>query len=1229
MKPEFRLKETPIGPGLTVIEAGAGTGKTWTIAHLLPRLILDGTVEALSEAQLLTFTEAAARELADRVRRCLIGLVTLLKDVDPRPDAVEDLPGLLAKAVERARALKEPGYVELLELLAGQDEELRRGRLRRLLAARMEADRLNAGTILSFYRRVLIDEGFLCSTPPGFTIEPDLAEARRSCLRDVWRRDLAGDPLLATAAEARGWTLEADASAWALLEPADHERLYPPPKDLVWASAEVTVLLKAGKAAAGAWAEVAAILETVTLSKAGKEADIAGITAVLSRMDPEAPEPGDLAAFEEIASAPDWIHKNGVANKAASERVRVSALVATAERLEGALKDLEWAWRGHALSRARSALDRALRETNVLSYNDLASRLQAALEGPQGPELADRLRRRWKIALLDECQDTDRRQLAIVEAVFNRRGELDRSLVLIGDPKQSIYAFRGADLEAYESARDRPGTPVYLLTRTYRSAPGMVRCLNALFARPQPLASPRLDVPAAVATRTDAELDVPEGERRLRLCLVPEAGDREEAKPWRTKSRAERSAARAAVAALAALLGRTITDSKGGRRGIIPADCAVLVRSNRQARFVRDALVEAGLPSVVRGDEDVFATETAAELSALFQAALKPGLRPLRRAALATRLLGLDSAELEGLSEAQEESWASRFRSWGGTWKARGLAAFLAEAEDEGGLVRALASSPNGERRITDYRHLVELLLAEEAAGRPGPDRLMRRFEELRAEAARPHRPSDHRLQRLETDASAVQVLTLHRVKGLEFEFCFLPYLWTAQGLKEEALRLARMPGGDRLLVEPARLEKGESERICAEGFWDGFEEELRLAYVGLTRAKRQAWVLGGALGLSGRGKVELSPLDWLLREDRGPEDREAWAARIRRQKRPEAEAQKKEHAVPFTEHAAWAARLAEAEPLIALEAPRELNVSSPETPKVEAALTAEVPPPAPRSWRVASFTSLAGGGAHGHHDPSSVRPAESAEAPGQELLPLAVLPKGPQAGECLHAILETWDFRTVPIPGLEGQLRRHGMPLMLEGGLSTVELLEREFSAAAEAILPGLGSLKTTAGDARLSEWHFLLPLSGAGLEPKALGDLFARHPDPRLKDYAPRLRDLGAAAVRGMLQGYIDRLACGAGSWSVVDWKSNYLGSRAADYSQERLFLEASKAHYPLQVHLYLLAVRRYLRLRGAPDRLQGADLVFLRALRAGSSEGILHFDADSGFLDALEDRFFGGRT
>ena len=311
----------------------------------------------------------------------------------------------------------------------------------------------------------------------------------------------------------------------------------------------------------------------------------------------------------------------------------------------------------------------------------------------------------------------------------------------MGDPKQAIYSFRGGDLDAYLSARPTDDARISSLATTYRSAPGLVTALNALFGRSRAFATPDLSYPAATAARRDEELPLPDdGHGRLVAWVIPDA----DTEDW-TRAQPRRARAAACTAtAIVDLLDRTMG---AGATRVNPSHVAVLTRTNLEARLVHEALRARRVPSVVRDDGDVMQSGTASDLAAILKAVLSPTHPGWRRAAMATRLFGYDSAMLAALTTADADRWLNNFSTWNDLWHRHGIAALMARLEADSGATLRLARAPTGARHLTDLRHLVELLQAREAEGQHAPIKLLQWFEGERMSESS---SADERLHRLE-----------------------------------------------------------------------------------------------------------------------------------------------------------------------------------------------------------------------------------------------------------------------------------------------------------------------------------------------------------------------------------------------------------------------------------------------------------------------------------------------
>ena len=1197
---DFGLRTTDVPTGLSVIEASAGTGKTWTISHLVPRLLVDGVVSGIGDVLLVTFTEDAARELGARARRQLAAVVGHA-DAGTQPGG------------------NEPGIRLLLDRLRALPSPERSAALLRLRLALDECDQLSASTIHSFCMQVLGSEGFLCGMPTGFDVLPDPGDLKSDAVEDTWRADLAADPLLASAAARGKWSVEKDLEAWQLLTRRPSTRMAPEPPSLEEARAELARALEAVREARPDIRRLQEIAgrDDVSLNDSARNpgrdsvASLDAWHAELEALDPEEPPATIFRVAGRLAGAGSWFPRRGRVGKAASEEAGALPIAAAAAAVEESIRAAGWAWLAHLRRAAGRRYERSLRRNNAVTYDGLIQHLHHALSaGPNRVALARRLSEKWKVGLIDESQDTDQQQLEIFRAIFDQATAPGR-LILVGDPKQAIYSFRGGDLHAYLSARPEDGARISSLATTYRSAPGLVTALNTLFGRPGAFGTPELAYPEAASARRDEDLPMPEdGNGRLVAWVVPdaEAG----AEGWtRAEPRRERAAACVATA-IVDLLGRPLGADAGH---VAPSHVAVLTRTNREARLVYEALRARRVPAVIRDDGDVMRTTMASDLAFILKAVLSPTHPGWRRAAMATRLFGYDSAMLAALTSTEAEEWLASFSEWNDLWHQRGIAALMTRMEARSEATLRLARAPSGERHLTDLRHLVELLQAREAEGLRSPDRLLQWFEGERvSEGSSP----DERLLRLEADGDAVQVVTVHRAKGLEFDFVFCPYLWSVRPDVRPGERLLARRDDGWVLADGAQRDNRVEHRACTA---ERLMEDVRLAYVALTRARRRATLLAGPLGYTARSRLPPTSLDWLLRADEGVGSLEDWY---------EATALRKKDA-RGCEHGDTLRRLHAA-------CPEVMTVSAPPSP-TRAAWTAgedrEVAMearPAPAlaldAWRVTSFSRLAHGRPEERErrdtavepeDPGAAAPV----APAMDAdVPLAAFARGAQAGNCLHELLEQWDFREDTATLVDRGLRRHRLH-----SADASDAVRRTLDALKTTRLAGLGAdLDAAASERELSEWEFLLPLGRDGITGQVLSDIFARHARTAgQRRYARDLAGLPGQAVSGMLTGYIDRLVRADGRWGVVDWKSNYLGPRYADYSRQAMWRCAAGQHYVLQVHLYLVALRRYLGLHGSggPPAVSGS-LLFLRGVLPGTSRGVLEITPPEALLDELDGLF-----
>ncbi len=988
MMPEFDFISSKIHSGLSVIEASAGTGKTYSISHLAARMILDGTVSSIREILLVTFTNDAAGELAERTRKVLEQL-----DADPVSDEATKAEG-----------------IHRLRTDATLDFANNRGRIRQALR---DADLLNVSTIHSFCQSILQTEGPLCGLPSMPELIPNADELIDQAVYDLWLEKIASDPLAAAVLHAAKITPDENRNFLKLSLPLDSFQPVPTPIPFS------NLLNSLGGYPVQFTNEVCDELKAVFEQNPDPTKDAPGKTAALNLIESlrESSVRNDgsfLSTCMLLSKAPDWISGSKKQGKILKAQAATSQAVALCKEIAESLAQAGWAWLNESSARIKDLLDRTLKANRQITYDGLIDTLHKALcSADHGPVLAEKIRSRYKVALIDESQDTDARQLEIFERVF--LSSPSRYLVLIGDPKQAIYAFRGADVNTYLQARNRAvaqgaddGTDrVFNLTKTYRAPERLVVAVNALFRRPHSLLKDGLEFTPADSAISDAKLQIPSEDQDVRLeaWIAPDGGSEYSDK---TK-RLSRISGAVASEIVRILNSSAVIVSKDNAKKVVPSDFAVLVSKHQQAEAICRALRERGVPAIQAGGQDIMATDEAAEVLAILRAVNEPRKSLLRQAALSTRLLGRTSADLVSLNSdsVEQERVRNQFIAWEGYWQTRGLVFLLAKIDVDESITRRLASNDQGERRITNLRHITEVLsgFAAESGGKPNETI---RWLAQEIQRAKNRADLEERQLRLESDEEAVKVVTVHSSKGLEYNLVFCPFLWDASEPKgiQKLNRALDIP----MLADMALADPATTLSIARADL----EDRLRLAYVAVTRAKVKAWIYGGEI-CGGRNRPKASALDWILRTDDFP-DFEGWKTSAEGGGRGNRHIQGLACLAALPDAAGVISHHSAPDPAGAVFEPEDdeaIDFSFIETPKIN-----------PIVWRVTSFSQLTRE-KNAKGDASKPSGEESAVSDPSRSTPnrFAALRGGAALGTAVHDFLEAWDFASVPDAGI---LERH-----------------------------------------------------------------------------------------------------------------------------------------------------------------------------------------------------------
>jgi exodeoxyribonuclease V beta subunit len=901
------------------------------------------------------------------------------------------------------------------------------------------------------------------------------------------------------------------------------------------------------------------------------------------------------------------------------------------------------------------------RQSGTLSFDDVLTQLRDALCGPGGESAVASLRTRFKVALIDEFQDTDPVQWQIFSTLFDGP-DTGTSLVLVGDPKQAIYAFRGADVHTYlRAVQDGPSTSRRSLLTNWRSDDSVLTSLNVLFDGAT-FGSPDIPFVPVGEAEVNRGRYLQGGNGRplpalsLRLAIGDDILRHKNSDHLVITSAATRSIYADLVTEVARLLDEGFLPEGAdgdGHRPVRPPDIAVLVGMHAEAADIQAALAERGIPAVVTRGGSVLESPAADHLRWLLHALGRPAdPRRVRMYALSW-FAGRRAAEVATLSEAEMEAMQEQLRQWSEMLGTHSVADTFARVWSESGLVPRVLGAADGDRNMTDLDHLVELLAGVSTGGRSGVAALVSVLD------TEPQREDDTEVdgdvsaRRIASEAASVQIMTVWAAKGLEFPVVCLPTLWRPPRENEPVVyvdpdsgrRTFDLSGGAEWPDEDGALAR---RRLAAD---ESAGERLRLLYVAMTRAQHRTVVWWAQAMRSGesalahvlfaRRGVAIDPEVFGMVKVPIPADRDGLA---------------------YFDPLVAAARGAVAVGVVDEVAARPERWMPPTGDRPEPELGVATLDRPPARWRqrwsfsaivdhasVGRFdphdASMADRGAGDEQDPTDRNdeaggPGLTSQPAGQDAAatdravpasPLADLPAGTAFGTMVHAVLEEVDFHSDRLQeeleeAVERQLRWRSLDLtpVIPAGSSDEEgraLLVDGLRAAIETPLGGVcGGLRLAdigPGD-RLTEVSFDLRLADQGLplSVQGIGAVVLDHlgADDPLTGWATGLAEgVIEAIVAGHLTGSIDlvmRVTGGAVGprFVVADYKTNALHPRGlpvgpADYGANRLVAAMEEHDYPLQALLYSVALHRYLRWRMPgyrPDaHLGGIAYLFLRGM------------------------------
>ena len=1177
--------------GVRSIEASAGTGKTFTLATLVLRLVVERRLP-IGQILAVTFTEAATQELRARIRARLLLALTV---IDAHGAAVDETSEAVATR-------------EVLEAWLQQGGESREQLRRRLRDAVDGIDLAAIFTIHGFCARVLREHAL--ESGQGFDAPELLANdrhLREEIAADLWRMHATGsedaEDLLAL------WPRGPEALAEDLL-PLLRERALLPPDEPLPADPRPTLrnagkkLIKSVRTHGETFHDaIMSAIEGKVIN--GNSFRVTWVKPLFAELDAWALQGNADAPFanERLGNLTDEFLSSKTNKGKDAHRPRSPLCKAIADHVSVTteIKAYLEARRVQLLHRirdeARTRLAVRKQQLRVQTFDDLIDRVADGLAGPRADALAQRLRQQYQVALVDEFQDTDPRQWLIFDRVFGA-GSAQPALFLIGDPKQAIYGFRGGDVETYLVAtKDAEKAPP--LDRNFRSRPGVLKAVEALYtaAGEQAFVTDDIKFRAVLPGGVRSDDDFRDGRKAAPALTIwqappPEPDDDGKVKPHNANT-ARELATDACVAEIHRLLGaaRKKKATIGGR-ALQPGDIAVLVRAHHEATRIRDALAAVGIPAVAAGRLSLFATDEARELHALLLALLHSADDGRLRTALSSVLLGSDAAGIAALDGDGTALHDARLRAL--AWRERlhrgGVLALVGDlcAEHAARLIGLL----DGERRLSNYLQLAELL--QEA--QPRTLGLAGLIDWLARAIADADGNDEAQLLRLESDARRVQVVTLHKSKGLEYPLVFLPYAGIG-GKARSAGRHVTVGSGEARTLH-WRLQEKSSGWEEAEERWRQAQkaEDARLLYVGLTRASHALWLATGefynhkATALSSM----LGDVQALAGEHQG--------TIVLDKSKPAAD-------LPWL-------------------APDEAGAVAP-------------PRQAQRypgsDWWIYSFTQLRHADA-GHTvmaaatddaGAASDEPAQGGVESGSAGAQTAQF-AGARFGNALHAALEMVDFAAWatwcegdPPPATQqalllDALRDEGYAASdLDPG---AELLGTLVGRTLTATLPEGGALHSLPAHDRRAEIEFHFALAPTAV-PELIALLHAHGIVLSRRGFGLRQR------LEGLMTGKIDLTYVRDQRWYVLDYKSNRLPA----YDAAALAEAMAHSEYDLQALLYTLALHRWLRFRLGDGYDYARDVggiryLFCRGMDAAGTQGIHAQRFAPALVHALDALFAG---
>jgi exodeoxyribonuclease V beta subunit len=1196
---EFNLLSAPLD-GRSLIEASAGTGKTYALAGLFLRFILEKKL-SIGEILAVTFTEAAAEELRGRIHSLLRNAKEFLEHPE-RQEPVHDS--------------------FLLTLLSQRDKSKTH---EALINALRDFDSCAIFTIHGFCQRLLYEFAFESDQLLSVELITDQSGFVNEIVEDFWRKHFCNASFLFSA-----YTLGKKISPNGLIGLVDafvcHEdvRIIPEAAPVDTEEAERN-FLNLYKQAAHLWkesrADVAGLLQSPSLD--GRKYGKSVLTSLLPSLDlfftSNAPDPAAFQNFEKVTQR--VIEKSVKKGFPPVSHVffNVCESLDVASRTLCSLFDCRILYlKSFLMLFMHGELDERKRCENVLFFDDLLLQVRRTLSKKNaGSTLVGLIRKKFRAVLIDEFQDTDPLQCGIFFDLFSE----NTALFLIGDPKQAIYGFRGADIFAYLKASKKVDR-TYTLSTNFRSEKRIVSAVNTLFSnRPNPFVFNDIKFRCIAPAGNENNFSLQDNENsRFILWFIERTENKGLEVTPLSKGVAEIQMANSVSSEISKLLNlpNNVNLRFSGKK-IFPTEIAVLVRTNREAELIYNTLTHNGIAATIQGNRNVFETIEALDLYRLLFGMTNVLRLDALRAALSTCYIGYNANEINRLNTIQAEldQILSTFAHYLELWKTSGfmrmMRLFIA-----GEKVRTnLLSMPLGERKLTNFLHLLELIHKEEISKKNVPKNTCKWLlnKILQDSCNKP----DEEVLRLEKDENAIRVMTFHKSKGLEFPIVFCPFSWEGSefiGIRKNSPFLFHDP--DDNYLQKIALGEEEINRYKSFAEQEQLAENIRLLYVGLTRAKYCCYCSWGMIS-----KAETSAFAYLLHGTDETPSVQALGARLKGM--PDDLLRKEIQKVVDNSGGSIEVKS------VPLELSRQIIPSS--TQVIEIGLR-DFSGAIPEPWQIASFSSITRFRSL-EADTIDLIPIDTAlsanfnlkKLPQNEDRDIFSFPKGKKVGTFLHDVLEHVDFNNYASMATENivqrKLNEYGFDFLWS---STINKLINNVMTIPLVHDKGNFALNMINTKECVREMEFMFPIKN--ISSKQLNDIFSDTSFNQYNFLEKKRGRLDFLTVRGFLKGFIDLIFKHEGRYFIVDWKSNFLGGSIDHYNIQAIREEMAREFYYVQYYIYLIALNEFLSKRlpnySYNEHFGGIYYIFLRGIdcEKGCKNGIFFDKPDETWVNRLRE-------